>query len=768
MEFQKESNWIWIPSWSCEDKEQPCLILFRKEIEFATKPIKACISISADTRYKLYINEKLVEVGPSKGDYQVWYLDSINVESYLKQGINIISVEVLRYPQEPLKGNHSTFRTSTPGLYFVGEATDADGNEYSFSADGTWKCCKEDGFCIAPEETRFAPLLIHEEVRGNLKTFGWMRESYNDENWETAKPYIKVQIHGAVSPGNLRERTIPFMYRTKRNFLKTINLKKTKHSLDEWNGFIRNEDKIIIAPNSEEIVEFDAGEEMTGYTKLVMTKGKGTKVEVLYSEAYVQNELCGSAQEPLKRNRLDSENGYLHGYTDVYHLSGIGNDNQPEIYEPFWFRTFRFIQLKITTSADELVLHSFDYEETGYPLDVQTQVETSDVTHADIWDISERTLRRCMHETYEDCPFYEQLQYAMDSRQQILYTYAVSADDRLARKCMDDFKRSQRYDGLINCSYPSTFPNIIPGFSIYYILMIYDHMMYFGDKELITYHMPTIDGVLNFFDRNLTEEGYVKKVGGVNMEAPFWSFIDWASEWDSTAGMPTAGLQGSITMESLLYIMGLQHASELALYLNKKEKSEEYLKRAESVKKAVLKFCMGDNGLLQDGPGIDVYSQHCQVFALLTDTVGCDVGRKNLYETICNKEKYAQSTVAMCFYLFRALEKANLYEYTNQYWDIWRNMIQNNCTTCVEAESYARSECHAWGALALYEFPSVILGVRPAEPGYAKVAIKPIVGYLDYASGCVKTPHGMIQVKWTKENENIKLEYELPDGLLIV
>ena len=96
----------------------------------------------------------------------------------------------------------------------------------------------------------------------------------------------------------------------------------------------------------------------------------------------------------------------------------------------------------------------------------------------------------------------------MDSRSQILYTYMVAADDRLARKCMDDFRRSQRYDGLLNCSYPCYGPNVIPGFSIYYILMLYDHMMYFGDREFLRQHMGTVDGILEYFRRNLIREGW--------------------------------------------------------------------------------------------------------------------------------------------------------------------------------------------------------------------------------------------------------------------
>ena len=209
-----------------------------------------------------------------------------------------------------------------------------------------------------------------------------------------------------------------------------------------------------------------------------------------------------------------------------------------------------------------------------------------------------------MHETYEDCPFYEQLQYAMDSRSQILYTYMVAADDRLARKCMDDFRRSQRYDGLLNCSYPCYGPNVIPGFSIYYILMLYDHMMYFGDREFLRQHMGTVDGILEYFRRNLDGRGLAGRMGGINGKDRYWSFIDWTAQWDETSGMPRAGLSGPITMESLLYIMGLDHAAKVLDYLGRSQVAQEYRSRADEVRKAVNTYCRDEAGMYTDGPGI--------------------------------------------------------------------------------------------------------------------------------------------------------------------
>ena len=90
-------------------------------------------------------------------------------------------------------------------------------------------------------------------------------------------------------------------------------------------------------------------------------------------------------------------------------------------------------------------------------------------------------------------------------------------------------------------------------------------------------------------------------------------------------------------------------------------------------------------------------------------------------------------------------------------------MLRNHCTTSVESEAYARSECHAWGALALYELPGTILGVRPAAPGYKKIEICPVPGYLNSAEGTVKTPAGDVYVKWDTADGELNLDYHVPD-----
>ena len=161
--------------------------------------------------------------------------------------------------------------------------------------------------------------------------------------------------------------------------------------------------------------------------------------------------------------------------------------------------------------------------------------------------------------------------------------------------------------------------------------------------------------------------------------------------------------------------------------------------------------------MIMDGPGVPEYSQHGQVFAILTGTIDTTQGRKNLLETLDHKEQYAQCSVAMAYYLFRAMQKTGLYERTDEIWNIWRDMVRCHLTTCVEDGVNGRSDCHAWGSLALYELPAVVLGVAPAAPGFAEVSVDPEPGFLTSAEGDVVTPRGMLHVAWTKDAATGKL-----------
>ena len=120
-EFGAPSKWIWLPENSLPEEREAYVCVFRKAFELPLetleKKTRCLLRISADSRYKLYVNGSFAEAGPAKGDNHVRYYDLIDILPYLGPGKNCIGIEVLRYPALHGFGNHSLFRAETPGLY---------------------------------------------------------------------------------------------------------------------------------------------------------------------------------------------------------------------------------------------------------------------------------------------------------------------------------------------------------------------------------------------------------------------------------------------------------------------------------------------------------------------------------------------------------------------------------------------------------------------------------------------------------------------------
>ena len=115
------AKWFWS---SEKESNEEQFVLFRKEVFFGEIPKEYRIQITADSRYKFFLNGICCGFGPAKGNREEWYLDELELSSCIKKGKNIFVVQVLHYPPDTGKGNRSIYRTKTPGLYIRGVTAD--------------------------------------------------------------------------------------------------------------------------------------------------------------------------------------------------------------------------------------------------------------------------------------------------------------------------------------------------------------------------------------------------------------------------------------------------------------------------------------------------------------------------------------------------------------------------------------------------------------------------------------------------------------------
>jgi len=760
-DWEEEASWIWHPHWKEEDEAKGGrFVYFRKIFELRKGRHNCALRISADSRYLLYVNGIPVSRGPCKGDRFTWHYEEVEVGEYLKEGTNVFAAQVLRYPYAG-EGNQSVWRTRLPGLYVHAVIRDKQNTQTADAhTDESWECIKDEAITLSQGVyTQF--LGISEAVDGFKRPFGWTEAGYVSEKWEKASRYVFDIVHGELKPWELRKRPIPFLYETERKFVGISQL-SAKGSKPDWLELLTYERPLTIAPDSMITVDLDAGELTTGYLEMDLSGGQGSEIRLLCAECY-ENPPISVPWIRDKGDRTDSTNGDLYGDLDIYRPSGLEQESGEfiEKYEPFWFRTFRYVRIEIRTGEAPLTLRTFSYRETGYPLDVVAQYRSSDPQETALWDISIRTLKRCMHETYEDCPYYEQLQYVMDTRSQIQFTYILSGDDRLARRTLFDFYSSLLPEGLTQSRYPSVSTQVIPGFSLYWIYMLHDHMMFAGDRELVERYLPGVDAILGYFHRKIEASGLIGK-----MNPRYWSFVDWADEWKEEYGVPDAARQGPLTVYCLMYTYALQRAAELAAFTDRRSVAKEYLDRAERMQLAVKENCMSISrpGCLTDGPGLELFSQHTQIWAVLSGTLtGREARHAILHSIEC--PDFVSCSFAMSIYQFRALSLVGLYDKVYDLLAPWRQMACEGLTTWMEDTVSKRSDAHAWGSVPIYEYTTETLGIQPSAPGCEKIKISPQIGRLSHAEGCAMTSKGMVSVQWQLVDSTFRMHATWPEEI---
>ncbi|MDJ1498317.1 family 78 glycoside hydrolase catalytic domain [Cytophagaceae bacterium DM2B3-1] len=713
---------------------------FRKKLDLASKPESFSIRISADNRYLLYVNGIAVLSGPQRSDLTHWKYDTLDIASYLHKGSNSIAIQVWNQG-EGMAWAQLSLQT---GLWVEGIGTAS-----IINTDTTWKVIKNQAYRPLISELHITGPFDH--ITAEKYPWGWQDPDYADDTWMSAIETEKaIPIHHSNTSGRqLSPRNIPIMEEKQQTF---AHIRRAEGiAVDD--RFLRGNHPLYLSSQQKGTLLIDQGVLTTAYPQLVVSGGKGCTITVTYSEALYADMDGG------KGNRNETEGKHSKGDKDIFILDG--GDNR--LFCPLYYRTFRYVELKIENAKFPLTIHTYNSRFTAYPFMEKASFTSSDTSLDTIWEVGWRTSRLCAFETYMDCPYYEQMQYIGDTRIQALISLYVSGDDRLMKNAIEQFDQSRIPEGLTQSRYPSGKKQIIPPFSLFWIAMLHDYWMLGSDPDFVKRFLPAVEEILQWHARYVNQQHMLTRM-------PYWNFVDWPKEWpwkgdENISGIPSGALEGNSAILTLQYVYALQKASDLYYAFGKNEEAKRLEQLEEKIRITTYKTCWDQTkGMMADTPEKTAFSQHVNALAVLTGTIP-QKDEKNVLLQIEKDTSIIQCTLYYRFYLVQAFKKAGL---GNEYLRLltpWYHMIDLGLTTFAERPEPTRSDCHGWSASPTYDLLATVCGIEPTQPGFKSVRITPNFGNLKWIQASMPHPKGTIALRLEKKGKQLKGEIALPQGV---
>lgn len=711
-----KAQWVTHPTASTLDYG---VFNFRRTFTLDSKSEEFIVHVSADNRYRLFVNGEYVTYGPSLGDINHYRYETIDISEYLKIGKNVIAAEVVNFG-EYRRAAQQTFQTA---FILQAENSKTDIN----TGTSAWKISKNEAYNCIPFTTdsikSYYAAGPGELVNANRYPWGWNEINFDDSLW--LKPKLGT-VEFAVGRGFLYgstwflvPRQIPFMRETKERFSKIARTE----NIQNIGSFIEKNTAATIPANSKISILLDNKFHTTGFPELLFSKGKNATVKITYAEAMFlpdnSNAIAPGAHFSaidLKGNRNEIEGKEIFGYYDIIKPDGGNN----RLYKPFSRKTFRYVQFDMETVDEALIIEDYYNVFAGYPFEQKAQFKSEDEELLQIFDAGWRTIVNSSEENFYD-PYYEQLQYIGDTKIEALVSIYVSGDDRLMRKAIKQFDDSRLTNGLTQSRYPSYIVQIIPTYSLLWISMIHDYFMYRNDEAFVEQFVPGMKTVLDWFAGKIDSTGMA-----TNLE--WWNFTDWSKGFPN--GIPPGADNGYSANVNLQYVYALQQANAIFKHFGYEAEFEKYQAIQNKVQKSVLDNCYSsERKLIAETPEKAIFSQHSNIWAILSNTIP-DKEQASAMQRIISDDDLIQSTMYFKFYLFRALQKSGL---GNEYLTMlqaWKNMLDKGMTTFGETDEIPRSECHGWSASPCFDFLHTVAGIYPKTAGFKSIVIAPNLGDL--------------------------------------
>ncbi len=747
-------------------------ISFFKDFSY-TGSDEVTLTIAADSTYVVRINGTrcpISQLADRPGDYT---FSTCDVTQWLRQGTNRIAVEVHFIGAD--------FLTIFRGIPFLRAALCA-GETILAATDETWSC-RESREMISGRNERVSNQLGFTFVCDGRVSPDWITSG--GEDWQKA-----VEVPG-WKQWNFTLRRVPrllespgpdaalvhqgYLFREKEwetpaltcyhdyahPFAPTLFYKamdpsqnvdgyfRLKHKLKAENGFGFALNPLPDGAANGYYVVADLGRETVGFLSIQIEAPENTVVDICHGEHLTDGRVRAAVGGRNFSDRYICHEG-MNTFTYCHRRAGG-----------------RYVELHITnTNGGAVTVYYAGMLPLDLPLPQKAEFDTEDRLLQKVNEVSIDTLRLCMHEHYEDCPWREQGLYAYDSRNQILYGYYVWGNYDFVRAALDLLGKSfdgERYlalTGNAKCGFT------IPVFTLVWITEIYEYTLYSGDLSLYLKWKDPIDVILK---RALAEpDTETKGLYHPGTREGIWSFCEWTGR--------LAGLKGTSQAPYNVYLCeSLRNAVKLHELAGDAENIVTFRCAAEEIAAVAGRVFYNEAEGRYDAllPGaLNEGYEHIQAIMLANELVT----EEKLPSILANiqEKKLRNIDLSALYYLCSACMKSGpefrklLLPYVRS---IMEPIVLSGATSLWETRTgeddfdNAGSLCHAWSSVMPYLCGGFLLGVKPLTPGFRTFEVKPYDAGLTHASGEIPTPEGMIRITWAKGASGLRVTVEHPAAL---
>lgn len=515
-------------------------LCFRSPVDWsiAHRPAQATLAISADSRYKLWVNGRFVGRGPARSWPDQQQVDYIDVTEHLHAGRNTIAVQVY----QPGYSHFSYLHRGAAGLlcYLF-----CDGDR-TLVSDASWRVRRDPSYSsLTPRVSIYGSGV---EDRDLAQADAWVASEYDASGWAAGRVVAPAQ--GGLWP-TLMERELPLL--AERDLPLTLvearrgacvahsdahaTLRSawfaaavTECSVDE-DGWLM----ATLGDGEASCWLFDLGRNYTcqGWVEVEGASGQETLL-LSYAEKFRDGQLVISDPQTYCRVRM----------TDRFALRPGA-----QIAEGFSLRGGRYVLVVLLGPNADVVRLRCHCRVAEYPLAVSKPLPVSDPVLAQVVTMCETTLAACLQDGFVDCCWRESSQWLGDALPEALLMSSMSDDLRPLRQAIVMAAQGAYPDGVL--------PGVMPGEVHAYTVVDYNftwvellsiYLRLSSDRPFVAAHWPVLVRMLNRFDKDRGADGLLRSQVGRRL------FLDWAPV---SRAEPNA-------IYNLHYLLALQQAVALA------------------------------------------------------------------------------------------------------------------------------------------------------------------------------------------------------------